>query len=46
MRKLSLSLSLQVAELPEVVENLVRGELSWSEVEERWPVFTGQESTQ
>ena len=41
-----LPLPLQIQDLPVVVEALVGGTMTWSQVEEKYPSFTGQESTQ
>ena len=41
----SLSCS-QLEELPSLVESLVKGDMTWSEVEQKWPAFTVQETTQ
>lgn len=36
----------KIQDLPVVVEALVGGTMTWSQVEEKYPSFTGQESTQ
>ena len=35
----------QVSELPELVSQLFRGALTWSNVQTRFPEFTAQETT-
>jgi glycyl-tRNA synthetase len=36
----------KLEELPSLVESLVRGDMTWSQVEQKWPAFTAQEATQ
>ena len=42
----SVCVHVQISELSEVVSGLVGGAIDWESVESRYPIFTGQESTQ
>ena len=41
-----IDVSMQVDELPGIVEALVKGKMSWDQVLQKYPLFTGQEATQ
>lgn len=36
---------LQVSELPEIVRDLANGAITWAEVESKYPIFEGQETS-
>lgn len=36
---------LQVSELPEIVRDLANGAIAWAEVESKYPIFEGQETS-
>uniref|UniRef100_A0A671QD68 Glycyl-tRNA synthetase 1 n=1 Tax=Sinocyclocheilus anshuiensis TaxID=1608454 RepID=A0A671QD68_9TELE len=36
----------EVSELPEIVRDLANGAITWTEVESKYPIFEGQETTQ
>lgn len=38
-------LSPQVSELPVIVRDLANGALTWAEVESKYPIFEGQETS-
>lgn len=39
------SLYLQVNELPEIIRDLANGAITWAEVESKYPIFEGQETS-
>lgn len=39
------TLYLQVSELPVIIRDLANGTLSWAEVESKYPIFEGQETS-
>jgi glycyl-tRNA synthetase len=41
---LALLFSSQVSELPNVVRDLANGNITWADVEARYPLFEGQET--
>lgn len=41
---LALLFSSQVSELPSVVRDLANGNITWADVEARYPLFEGQET--